>query len=125
VNVVDSSAWLEYLADGPNAATFAGPIEATDELVVPAITLYEVFKCACRLRGESVALAAVGAMLAGRVVDLGAGLALDAARLSLEHGLPMADAAILATARSERAVLWTLDAHFAGLEGVEYRASVE
>jgi toxin FitB len=121
MNVVDSSAWLEYFGDGPNASDFAGAIEAPDELVVPALTVYEVFKRVHQLKGETVALAAVAVMVQGRVVDLSARLALDAARLSLKTGLAMADSIILATARSEGAVLWTQDAHFDGLEGVEFR----
>ena len=122
MNVVDSSAWLEYLGDGPNAAEFAVPIEATENLVVPVLTLFEVFKRVYQLNGETTALNVIGIMLQGRVVDLTASLALDAARLSLETGLPMADSIILATARAEDAVLWTQDAHFEGCEKVEYRA---
>jgi predicted nucleic acid-binding protein len=123
VNVVDSSCWIEYLGDGPNASEFAPAIEAPDELIVPALTLYEVFKRVCQLKGESVALEAVGLMLQGRVVELSASLAIAAARASIDEGLSMADATILATARSEGATLWTQDAHFGGLDGVEYRAA--
>jgi toxin FitB len=121
VNVVDSSAWLEYFGDGPNAQEFAAAIESPEQLVVPALTLFEVFKRVHQLKDESVALEAVSAMLQGRVVELSTSLALDAARLSLDTGLAMADSIILATARSEDAVLWTQDAHFEGLEGVEFR----
>ena len=121
MNVVDSSAWLEYLGDGPCASEFAQVIESPEELVVPSLTIFEVFKRAFHLKGEATALDAVAVMLQGRVADLSATLALDAARVSLSEGLPMADAVILATARSEGAVLWTQDAHFAGLPGVEYR----
>ncbi|MEI7814631.1 MAG: type II toxin-antitoxin system VapC family toxin [Coriobacteriia bacterium] len=122
MNVVDSSAWLEYLGDGPCAPEFASPIENTADLVVPALTVYEVFKRTFQLTGETVALEAAALMLQGRVVDVSTALALDAARISLDEGLPMADSIILATARSESAVLWTQDAHFAGLDSVEYRA---
>lgn len=122
MNVVDSSAWLEYFGDGPNASEFAEAIEGTDDLVVPTLTLYEVFKRTRQIADESAALEAVGVMLQGRVVDFPATLALDAARVSLDTRLAMADAIILATARAESAVLWTQDAHFEGLLGVEYRA---
>ena len=122
MNVVDSSAWLEYFADGPNASEFAGPIEATSELAVPTLTLFEVFKRTYQLKGEATALEAVAVMMQGRIVGLAANLALDAARLSLDTGLPMADSIILATAHAEGAVLWTQDAHFEGLEHVEFRA---
>lgn len=122
MNVVDSSAWLEYFADGPNASEFAGPIEAPGELVVPTLTLFEVFKRTHQLKGETTALEAVAVMMQGRVVGLTANLALDAARLSLDSGLAMADSIILATARAEDAVLWTQDAHFDGHRKVEFRA---
>jgi len=121
MNVVDSSAWLEYFGDGPNASYFAGAIENPEQLVVPALTLFEVFKRTCQLADESIALDAVAVMLQGRVVDLGSSLAIDAARLSLETGLAMADAIILATARAENALLWTQDVHFDGMEKVEFR----
>jgi predicted nucleic acid-binding protein len=122
VNVVDSSAWLEYFGDGPNATQFSGAIEAPSELVVPSLTLYEVFKRTCQLTNEATALETVGVMLQGRVVELSATLAIDAARLSLGTGLAMADAIILATARAFDATLWTQDAHFADIEGVKYSA---
>lgn len=125
MNVVDSSAWLEYFGDGPNASEFARPIEAPDELVVPSLTLFEVFKRTHQLKGETTALEAVTVMLQGRVVELSSSLALDAARLSLDSGLAMADSIILATARAEDGVLWTQDAHFEGLEKVEFRAKQE
>lgn len=121
MNVVDSSAWLEYFGDGPNAAQFSGVIEAPNELVVPSLTLFEVFTRACQLTDEATALEAVSVMLQGRIVELSATLSIDAARLSLATGLAMADATILASARSEDAVLWTQDAHFRELGGVEFR----
>ena len=121
MNVVDSSAWLEYFGDGPNAAVFAEAIESPGELAVPTLTLFEVFKRTHQLTDESTALKVIAVMLQGRVVELSATLAIDAARLSLEIGLAMADAIILATARAEDAVLWTQDSHFEGLGNVEFR----
>ena len=99
MNVVDSSAWLEYFVNGSNAGFFAGAIEATDELVVPSLTLYEVFKRVLQQRGENDALQAVAVMQQGIVVDLDARLALSAARISLQIKLPMADSIVLAAAR--------------------------
>ena len=122
MNVVDSSAWLEYFADGPNATAFAPPIQATAELVVPSITLLEVFKRVYLQRGEGPALQAVALMQQGQVVDLDAPLALAAAKLSADSKLPLADSVMLATARRFEATLWTQDADFEGLEGVRYRA---
>lgn len=120
MNVVDSSGWLEYFADGPGAGFFASAVEDTGALVVPVIALYEVFKRMLAQRGERDALRAAAQMRQGRVVDLDAATALDAARLSLAHRLAMADSLILATARRFNAVLWTQDADFEGMEGVRY-----
>ncbi|MBI4481642.1 MAG: type II toxin-antitoxin system VapC family toxin [Acidobacteria bacterium] len=121
MNVVDSSAWLEYFANGPNASFFAPAVERTDELLVPSLTLYQVFKRVLQQREEGDALQAVAVMQQGTVVDLDAPLALSAARISFETKLPMADSIILATARTYRATVWTQDADFKGLPGVQYR----
>jgi len=120
VNVVDSSAWLEFFADGPNAGQFAKPITDLARLIVPSITLLEVFKRVLQQRDANAALRAVAAMRQGRVVDLDVEMALSAAKLGLTHKLPLADSVILATARKHQATLWTQDADFEGLEGVRY-----
>jgi predicted nucleic acid-binding protein len=120
MNVVDSSGWLEFFADGPNAREFAAPLADKGSLVVPSITIYEVFKVVCRQRGEDAALQAAALMQQGRVVELSSSLAMVAARTSLELALPMADSIILATARLHQALLWTQDEHFSGLSGVQY-----
>jgi toxin FitB len=120
VNVVDSSAWLEYFADGPNAAFFAPAIEKTADLVVPTISLYEVFKRVLQQRDHGAALQVVAVMRQGRVVELTEALALAAARLSVKHGLPMADSIVLATTQASDATLWTQDADFEGVPGVRY-----
>lgn len=122
MNVVDSSGWLEYFAGGPNANFFAKPIEATAELVVPTLSLYEVFKKIAQQRGEGDALQAVAVMQQGKVVELSSTLALSAAKVSLQLSIPMADSVILATARAADAVLWTQDADFANVPGVRYVA---
>lgn len=122
MNVVDSSGWLEYLAAGPNADFFASAIEETSKLLVPTISLYEVFKRVLQQRDEGDALQAVALMQQGRVVDLAAPLSLGAARLSVEHGLPMADSIMLATARTYDATLWTQDEDFEGLASVRFKA---
>ncbi len=118
MNVVDSSGWLEYFADGPNAGFFATGIENVPELIVPSISIYEVFKRVLQRRGEGEALQAIAVMQQGLVVDLDASLALRAARISVDSGLPMADSVILATARAHNATLWTQDSDFVGMEGV-------
>jgi toxin FitB len=120
MNVVDSSAWLEYLADGPNAAVFAKPIEAARSLVVPSLSLYEVFKRVSQQRDEDEALRVIAVMEQATVVDLDRATALEAAHLSIQHNLAMADSVMLATARRHRATLWTQDADFDGLPGTRY-----
>ena len=122
MNVVDSSGWLEYFADGPNATEFAKPIQATNTLVVPSISLFEVFKRVMTQRGEDAALEAIALMRQGRVVPLNDVLALDGARLSVEHHLPMADSIILATALAHKATLWTQDADFEHVPDVRFVA---
>ena len=122
MNVVDSSAWLEYFADGPNAEAFSQALEATDELLVPTICLYEVFKSVLRQRGESAALSAIALMRQGQVIDFTERIALLAADLSLKTKLPMADSIILATAKLNDAHIWTQDADFEGLKGVTFIA---
>ena len=89
MNVVDSSAWLEYFADGPNAKHFAKVVENPDELLVPTITLLEVFKRISQQRDESAALQYVAVMRQSAVVELDAALALRAAALGLRHKLPL------------------------------------
>jgi len=120
VNVVDSSAWLEYFADGPAAAFFAPAIEQPAKLVVPTVVLYEVFKHVRQERGESAALTVAAQMQQGVVADLTTPLALTAANISAAHKLPMADSIIYATARAYAATLWTQDADFQHLENVKY-----
>ena len=122
MNVVDSSAWLEYFADGPNAAAFAKPIEATRSLLVPTLSLFEVFKRVSQQRDEDEALRAIAVMEQGTIIDLDRATALEAARLAIEHRIAMADSIMLATARRQGATLWTQDADFDGLPGIEYYA---
>ena len=120
MNIVDSSGWLEYFADGPNADFFAPAIENTAELVVPSVSIYEVFKRVLQQRGHAEALQAIAVMLQGTVADLDASLALGAARVSVDCKLPMADTIMLATTRAYDATLWTQDADLRGLDGVQY-----
>ena len=120
MNVVDSSGWLEYFADGSNADFFSAAIESTAELIVPTISIYEVFKRVLQQRDESDALEAVAVMQQGQVVELDAAIALSAAKVSATLKLPMADSIMLTTARMHDATLWTQDADFEGMEGVQY-----
>jgi predicted nucleic acid-binding protein len=120
MNVVDSSGWLEYFGSGKNVGFFARAIEDTSRLIVPTLSLFEVFKRVLQQHGEPSALQAVALMHQGRVVSLDATLALAAARLSAAERLPLADSVMLATARAFRATLWTQDSDFEGREGVRY-----
>ena len=123
MNVVESSGWLEYFANGPNADFFAPAVESVSELIVPTLNLYEVFKRVLQQRGEGDALQAVAVMVQGTVVDLDMDVALGAAKLSIDLKLPMADSVMLATTRRYGATFWTQDAHFDGVQGVQYKKS--
>ena len=112
MNVVDSSGWLEFFADGPNVSVFRVPIVNTSELIVPAISIYEVYKRLLQQIDKDSALRAVSLMKMGQVVELNASLALDAADISVDLKIPMADSIILATARQYNATLWTQDSDF-------------
>lgn len=118
--MVDSSGWLEYFADAPNANRFAAAIEAVPRLVVPSITLYEVYKRLDAERGRAYAQRGVAQMMQGLIIDLDAHVALTAAQISRAERLPMADSIILATSRLHRATLWTQDEHFEHIPGVRY-----
>ena len=115
-NVVDSSGWLEYFADSHRASFFASALEDTENLFVPVISIYEVFKKVLREHGENEALQIASMMQSGRVIELDAGLALEAARFPL----PLADSLIYASAMRHGAILWTQDEHFNGLPNVRY-----
>lgn len=121
MNLVDSSGWIEFFVDGPNASWFEGPINETESLIVPTIALLEVYKYVLRARDREGALQVVANMRQGRVVELDEGIAIEAAELGAMHRLPLADSIIYATAARFEATLWTQDSDFEGLEGVEYR----
>ena len=118
MNVVDSSGWIEYLSGGPNAAFFRAAIEDEASLLVPALSLFEVYRHLVRHVGRDEALPVVAAMRQGLVVDLDDRLALAAAELSVDTKLALDDSILLATARAHGADFWTQDADFEGLEGV-------
>lgn len=120
MNLVDSSGWLEYFADGKNAKFFAPAIEDTGNLVVSTINIYEVFKRILQQRGDDDALQAAAMMHQVNIVDISSPIALNAAKLSAELKLPMADSLVLATARACDATLWTQDSDFEGLPDVKF-----
>ena len=120
MNVVDTSGWLEYFADGCNADFFAPAISSEAQLVVPTICIFEVFKRLSIQRGNEQALQAMGLLYRGQIMPLTDEIALQAALVSLEYKLPMADSIILATTHNQKAILWTQDEHFKDLPGVRY-----
>ena len=120
MNVVDSSGWLEYFAKDENSAFFAPVIQDIESLVIPTISMYEVYKKTVLQRGEEEALSAIAWMSTGKVADMTQEIALAAAVLSLESKMPMADSIILATAQANKATLWTQDEHFKDMQGVKY-----
>jgi len=119
-NVVDSSGWLEYFADAKNANFFAPAIENTKNLIVPSISLLEVFKNVLRQCSEKQAFESIECMLQGTIVNLDIEISLSAAKLGIQHKIPMADSIILATAFAHEAIVWTQDSDFEGLPQVKY-----
>lgn len=120
MNVVDSSAWLEYLADGPNTPLFAMPLLRTADLIVPAVVVTEVTRKVLRERGEAAALQVRALLEQGAIIELDKHLALLAARLGVAHRLPLADSMVYATAQAFGGIVWTQDDDFEGLPGVRY-----
>jgi predicted nucleic acid-binding protein len=120
MNIVDSSGWLEYFAEGVNVDFFAPVIENNDRLLVPVITLYEVFKRVLQQRSEEEALQAISIMQQGQVIDLNTEISINAARISFDLKLPMADSIILATSILYNATLWTQDGDFKNVRDVKY-----
>jgi predicted nucleic acid-binding protein len=120
VNVVDSSGWLEYLAEGPNADFFAPSLVEVEALLVPTIAILEVGKVVHRQRDEQAAIQTMALMEQGTVIQLDAQLARSAVALAMTYRLPLADSIILATARAFNAVIWTQDSDFKGIPGVQY-----
>jgi len=120
MNIVDSSGWLAYFADEPNAKHFLTPLSDSASLVVPTVTIYEVFRVVLRESGENDALQAAAAMQKGTVVAFTVPLAIAASKLSIKHALPMADSLILATAQEFNAILWTQDSDLKNINNVKY-----
>jgi predicted nucleic acid-binding protein len=118
--VIDSSGWVEFFTDGPLADDYASRLRKLSAVVTPVIVIYEVYKRLKRDLSEDDGIVAVSAMQRTLVVPIDQEIALSAADLSLEHGLAMADALVLATARKFHAELVTSDRDFEGIAGVTY-----
>jgi toxin FitB len=119
-NVVDSSGWLEYFADGKNAQFFAPAIENPHDLIVPTISIFEVFKHILRCASEQQAFESIECMLQGTIIELDIELSLNAARLGVQYNIPLADSVVLATGLAHQATIWSQDADFKGLPQVKY-----
>ena len=117
---MDSSGWLEYLSDGPNASSFETALTTPENLIVPTLCLYEVFKVVLRERDETDALQAAALMSQGNIIELTSEITLQAARISLDHKLPMADSIVLATGQACDATIWTQDEDFKDIKGVKF-----
>ncbi len=120
MNVVDSSGWIEYFSNGKNGQFFLPIVRDINNLLVPVICVYEVFKRMVIKIGEDEAIEAIGIMSLGLTVDINQTIAISAAQISLDLKLAMADSLILATARAHNATLWTEDEHFKDIPGVQY-----
>jgi len=120
MNLVDSSGWLEYLSDGKNADSFSTPLNDIENMIVPTICIYEVFKVVLREKGENEALQAVALMKQGNIVDLSFEISIQAARFSIDNKIPMADSIIYTTGKIYNAIIWTQDDDFKNLPGVKY-----
>lgn len=120
MNLVDTSGWLEYLADTKNAKNYAEAIENTDELIVSSINIYEIYKKVLKEKDENTAIQIIGLMKQSKVIDVTSSIAIQAAKLSYEENIPMADSIIYITAKENDAIVWTQDADLKNLEGVKY-----
>ncbi len=120
MNLVDSSGWLEYFSDGLNAESFSEPLNDSENLIVPTICLYEVFKVVLRERNEDDAMQAIAVMQRGKIIELTSEIAIQAAKISFKNKLPMADSIILTTAQNYNATIWTQDSDFKDFHGVKY-----
>ena len=119
-DILDSSAWLECLDDGPNTHHYARIIAKHPDLIVPAIIITEIRKIVLRERGTEKAETITRSLLAAQVVPIDESIASTAADLAIKHKLPLADSIIYATTLAHKATLWTQDDDFKGLPHVKY-----
>lgn len=120
MNLVDSSGWLEYFTNGKNADRFAAAIEDTERLIVSSLNIYEVFKKVIGQKDENAALEAMAMMQQAKVQEVTSSIAMQGAKFSYLFKMPLADSIIYITALEHNAVVWTQDADFKGMEGVQY-----
>jgi predicted nucleic acid-binding protein len=120
MNVVDSSCWLEYFAGTEVGEKVAPVIEDLDNLVIPAIVIYKVFKKLLVETNEDKALLAIAHMKQGKVIDIDANLSIYAVKIGKENHPALADSIIYATTLITDSMLYTQDKHFQNLKDVNY-----
>ena len=118
MNVVDSSAWIEFFFAGPNGPAFKAVVEQREKLLVPVIALYEVHKILSRKMPAEVVVSCLNVMRLGRVLELTDRRAIAAADISIRHRLAMADAVMYSMALEHGAMFWTQDVDYLGLPSV-------
>lgn len=117
---LDSSGWIEIALDGANAKPFVKALTSPAQLIVSAISIYEIAKYTTREAGEAAALEVLSFIRQYPVIEVTADLSQFAANLSLRHQLAMADSLIYASTLAENATLWTQDEDFKNLPHVRY-----
>lgn len=120
MNLVDSSGWLEYFADGKNAKHYAPIIQDLENLAVSTINIYEVYKKIVQQRDEKDAIQAIAVMQQSNVIEVTEQIAVEAAKLSVAYSIPMADSIVIATAQSIDATIYTQDNDFKGFKNVMF-----
>lgn len=120
MNLVDSSAWMEYFADGKNAKHFAPIIQDLKNLVVSVINVSEVYKKISRHRDENSAIQAIAVMQQAEVLEITSQVAIEGSKISIQNKIPITDSLIIASARSVGAKIWTQDYDFKGLDNVMF-----
>ncbi len=118
--IVDSCGWLEWFTDGILADKYKEHLADTENILMPAIILYEVYKILKREVGEEKALLAAGYMKNSQVIPLDDTLALAAADIALYEKLAMADAIIVVTSRAHNCKIISSDVDLKGQVNVDY-----
>ncbi|GMU97477.1 MAG: hypothetical protein AMXMBFR51_02160 [Ignavibacteriota bacterium] len=120
MNLLDSSAWMEYFADGKNAKHFEPIIQDLKNLVESVINVSEVYKKISQHRDENSAIQAIAVMQQAEVLEITSQIAIEGSKISIQNKIPMADSLIIASARSVGAKIWTQDYDFKELDNVMF-----
>jgi predicted nucleic acid-binding protein len=122
MNIVDSSLWVEYFLENDIDQSVIDTIKDADNLYIPVITLYEIYRKFLSIGDSKKANIAVAIMQNAAIIGINPQMAVLAAQLGKQHSLPMADSIIYATAVLWDAELYTQDTHFENLDRVHYFA---